>query len=120
MIYVFNSVFGTGTCMDLNSWLLFWSAAHFWIDASNLSVWLCFAWRILVKVLCDDIKGQVVFPCDDEITTFQAATEAKYSCLKNCWGAMDRLKLLLKRSCDEMIQNMFYNGWTHDHYVQKS
>ena len=48
------------------------------------------------------------------------SSSIKYSCLKNCWGAMDGLKLLLKRSCDEMIQNMFYNGWTHDHYVPQS
>jgi hypothetical protein len=30
---------------------------------------------------------------------------------------MDGLKLRLERSGDATIQNNFYNGWTHDHYV---
>ena len=30
---------------------------------------------------------------------------------------MDGLKLYLEQSSNIVIQNMFYNGWTHDHYV---
>ncbi len=30
---------------------------------------------------------------------------------------MDGLKLYLEQSGDQVIQNMFYNGWIHDHYV---
>ena len=30
---------------------------------------------------------------------------------------MDGLKLYLEQAGDTIIQNMFYNGWTHDHYV---
>lgn len=30
---------------------------------------------------------------------------------------MDGLKLYLEKSPDHVIQNQFYNGWTHDHYV---
>ncbi len=30
---------------------------------------------------------------------------------------MDGLKLYLEQSGDQVIQNMFYNRWTHDHYV---
>eukprot|EP00957_Ditylum_brightwellii_P103360 7876557-Ditylum_brightwellii.AAC.1 len=31
--------------------------------------------------------------------------------------AMDGLKLYLHQSSDHEIQNSFYNGWYHDHYV---
>ena len=30
---------------------------------------------------------------------------------------MDGLKLYLAQSSDSVIQNMFYNGWTHDQYI---
>ncbi len=30
---------------------------------------------------------------------------------------MDGLKLYLEQSGDVVLQNMFYNGWTHDPYV---
>ena len=30
---------------------------------------------------------------------------------------MDGLKLLLEKAGEESIQNMFYNGQSHDHYV---
>jgi len=30
---------------------------------------------------------------------------------------MDDLKLMLEQSGDALIQERFYNGWTHDHYV---
>jgi hypothetical protein len=30
---------------------------------------------------------------------------------------MECLKLMLEQSGDALIQEQFYNGWTHDHYV---
>jgi hypothetical protein len=30
---------------------------------------------------------------------------------------MDGLKLMLEQSRDALIQEQFYNGWMHDHYV---
>ncbi len=30
---------------------------------------------------------------------------------------MDGLKLMLEQSGDALIQEQFYNGWMHDHYV---
>jgi hypothetical protein len=56
-------------------------------------------------------------PMDEELQEFIRVIEAKYPALKDCWGAMDGLKLLLDQSGDVKIQEWFYNGWTHDHYV---
>ena len=30
---------------------------------------------------------------------------------------MDGLKLYLEQASDCVVQNRYYNGWTHDHYV---
>jgi hypothetical protein len=30
---------------------------------------------------------------------------------------MDGLNLTLEQSCDALIQEQYYEGWTHDHYV---
>lgn len=89
----------------------------FGLTASHLSLWLRFARRLVVKILRDDPIAQVSIPTDDEIANFEAAIQAKYPALTNCWGAMDGLKIRLERSGEECVQNIFYNGWTHDHYV---
>jgi hypothetical protein len=68
-------------------------------------------------VLREDQNGTVVMPNNDEIDSFIAAICAKYPALRNCWGAMDGLKLRVERSGHHQIQNIFFNGWTHDHYV---
>ncbi len=37
--------------------------------------------------------------------------------LSDVWCTMDGLKVMLEQSGDALIQEQFYNGWTHDHYV---
>ncbi len=64
-----------------------------------------------------DSLAKVTVPTNLDIRNFETAIEAKYPALSNCWGAMDGLKLRLERAGNQRIQNMFYNGWTHDHYV---
>ena len=56
-------------------------------------------------------------PTDDELDEFIATIAVKYPALTNCWGAMDGLKLRLERAGNNNMQNNYYNGWTHDHYV---
>jgi hypothetical protein len=46
-----------------------------------------------------------------------AAFGARHSLLDDCWATMDGLKLYLQQSGNFVIQERFYNGWTHDHYV---
>ncbi len=89
----------------------------FGLTPGQLSLWLRFSRRLVVKVLRDDPHAKVMIPSDMEIRSFEAAIVAKYPALTNCWGAMDGLKLRLQRAGDQRVQNMFFNGWTHDHYV---
>lgn len=37
--------------------------------------------------------------------------------LRSVYEAADGLKLLLGQTGDSVIQEMFYNGWSQDHYV---
>eukprot|EP00957_Ditylum_brightwellii_P168620 12834497-Ditylum_brightwellii.AAC.1 len=43
----------------------------------------------------------------------------KYPLLKDekVFAAMDIIKIYLEQSSDHAVQNAFYNGWKHDHYV---
>jgi hypothetical protein len=70
-----------------------------------------------VKILRDEPLAKVQMPTENEVTEFEKAIKAKYPALKKCWGAMDGLKLRLERAGDDDTQNIFYNGWTHDHYI---
>jgi len=62
-------------------------------------------------------KAAVTMPSDEEIKAFQDSITARYSTLENVYAVADRLKLYLQQSGDAVRQNMFYNGWTDDHYV---
>ena len=37
--------------------------------------------------------------------------------LSDVWATMDGIKLTLQQSGTYVIQDVFYNGWTYDHYV---
>ena len=87
----------------------------FGLTANPLSVWLRFGRRILVKVLAGHPDARVELPSPQEVTRFKQLIRNKYPNLVNIWAAMDGLKLLV--ATNEAVQNMFYNGWTHDHYV---
>ena len=51
------------------------------------------------------------------IEGYKAAVQLQHPSLTDVWCTMDGLKLFLEQCGDTVIQNMFYNGWTHDHYV---
>ena len=41
----------------------------------------------------------------------------KYPYCADVWAALDGLKACIQKSTDDNVQNQFYNGWTHGHYV---
>lgn len=91
---------------------------HFGLTRSSLSTWVRFARRIIIKVLIRLDDAAVRLPTDNEIYGFMEAIEQKYPLLKDCWGAMDGLKLRIQRpGGDNKTQSLFYNGWTHGHYI---
>lgn len=89
----------------------------FGVTHTVCSLFLRFSRRILLKVLAEDEYAAVRLPSRDEITTFQRVISDKYPSIPDVFAVADGLKLHLEQSNDPVLQNAFYNGWTHGHYV---
>lgn len=89
----------------------------FGMTATSVSMYIRFARRIVVLLLHDDEMAKLQIPTDDRIREYMDAVAAKHPRLQGVWCTMDGLKLYLQQSPKTVIQNRFYNGWTHDHYV---
>jgi hypothetical protein len=89
----------------------------FGLTAGHLSLWMRFGRRLFLRVLQEEQNGAVEMPDDNKIDSFVLSINEKYPLLCNCWGAMDGLKLRVEKAGDCQIQNMFFNGWQHDHYI---
>lgn len=73
--------------------------------------------RILLKVLTNDEYAAVRVPTSAEVTSFREAISTKYPSLPDVFAVADGLKINLQQAHDPVLQNAFYNGWTHGHYV---
>ncbi len=89
----------------------------FGLTYTNLSVYLRFGVRLFVKTFRDDLLARVSIPSADKIKSFKEAFAAWHLILIDCWVTMDGLKLFLQQSGNAIIQERYYNGWMHDHYV---
>ncbi len=89
----------------------------FGITGSRISKWLWFGRRILIAILCNHPDTGLKIPSVARIRQYKVEIEARHPSLMDVWCTIDRLKLYLKQSGDSAIQNMFYNGWTQNHYV---
>ena len=89
----------------------------FGMTFSNLDDYLLFAKWIIVKVLRKDQRTQVRIPSSEKIEEYKEMVRNWHPFLTDVWCTMDGLKITLEQSGDALIQERFYNGWTHDHYV---
>jgi hypothetical protein len=89
----------------------------FGLTYTNLSVYLRFGIRLIVETFQHDPIAGVRIPTAERIETFKDAFAARHPLLNDCWATMDGLKLYLQASGNAEIQERYYNGWTHDHYV---
>ena len=89
----------------------------FGLTYSNLCVYLRFGIRIFVETFQNNPLARVSIPSREEIDSFQAAFAERHPLLNDCWATMDGLKLYLQSAGHADIQEQFYNGWAHDHYV---
>ena len=83
----------------------------------NLDNYLLFAKRIIVKVLRNDQWAHVRLPSSEKIEEYKEMVRNWHPFLTDVWCTMDGLKITLEQSSDALIQEHFYNAWTHDHYV---
>lgn len=89
----------------------------FGLTYSNLSVYLRFGIRLIVETFRNDPLARVRIPSGEEIESFKEAFATRHPLLSDCWATMDGLKLYLQAAGHAEIQEKYYNGWTHDHYV---
>ena len=84
-----------------------------------LSLWIRFGRRILIKVLKKNKFAKIKLPTAEEWELFVAAVKKRHPILggKRVGCTMDGIKFYLQEAPTTTIQNRFYNGWTHDHYV---
>ena len=89
----------------------------FGVTLGRLSIWNRFARRIIIFGLINHPLARVAMPSEDELLSYVSAISAKYPILTDVWGAMDGLKIHLHASTDGAVQNRFYNGWLHSHFI---
>ena len=80
-------------------------------------IYIRFGRRLLIQILKNDADAAIKMPSNHDVKNYQDAIKEKHPSLDRVWCTMDGLKLYLQQSSDFRIQNNFYNGWTHDHYV---
>ena len=73
--------------------------------------------HVLVRVLMGIGKSTVQIPGDDTIHQFMDVGGRWHPYLNQCWCTLDGLKITVECSGCEDDQNIFYNGWTCNHYV---
>ena len=91
----------------------------FGATVSVVSLYRRFARRLVYRIFVKDKHSRVKLPTNEEVEQFKQAFRSKHTLLNDVYCVVDGLKLQLEQSGDCVIQNMFYNGWTHDHYVGK-
>ncbi len=89
----------------------------FGMTYTNLNDYLLFAKRIIVMVSQEHPMAEVQIPSTQKIEECVQMVNRRHPYLLDVWCTMDGLKLMLEQSGNALIQEQFYNGWTHDHYV---
>ena len=79
--------------------------------------WLKFARRVLLVCLINDPDARITLPTEADVKKYQEAIGAKYPEVAEVWAAADGLKLCVEASGNYCTQNMFFNGYTHGHYI---
>ena len=83
----------------------------------HTNTWLRFGRRMLLMSILNIPEAKVGLPTNEKVKFYQEAIAARHSSLVNVYCFADGLKLPFQ-SCEGLTeQSMFYNGWTHGHYV---
>ena len=89
----------------------------FGLTSSPMYKWLNFGKKVLIASIQDDDDSKVRCPTVIGIRAYQLAIINKYSMVSEAYEALDGLKLSIQEAGNDSDQNMFFNGWTHCHYV---
>jgi hypothetical protein len=87
------------------------------VTHSVMALFIRFGCRLLIMMLRDDSNARVAPLLEAAVRMYLEVIKTKYPLLGDVYAMADGLKLRLEASWRSEIQNVFYNGWTHDHYV---
>ncbi len=79
--------------------------------------YLRFGKRIIIEVLKNDDFAKISLPSAEKVGEYCAAVKQRHPDLDNVWATMDGIKLTIQVAPSDDVQRIFYNGWTHGHYV---
>jgi hypothetical protein len=84
---------------------------------SVLALFLHYSIKLLYKVLKEEPSARIDIPSVEEIRGYQEVISRHFPLLNGTWCVVDGLKIPIQKSGDEEIQNAFYNGWLHCHFI---
>jgi hypothetical protein len=80
--------------------------------------WLKFGKSLVLSILQHHPDARIMKPNAAEFLPYSKAISSQYHHVQDVWAApCDGVKLTMQASMDDITQNMFYNGWTHGHYI---
>jgi len=100
-----------------NQRILVFPTNDFGATHSILALFLRCSIKLLYKVLKEEPSSRVEIPSVDEIRDYQEVVSSHFPVLNGTWCVVDGLKIPIQKSGDEEIQNAYYNGWLHSHFV---
>lgn len=89
----------------------------FGMTGTCVSDYIQFGIRILIQLLQELEEAKIYIPSINYVELMKQLVRNKHPLLEDVWCTMDGLKLMIETSSKEDDQNNYYNGWTHDHYV---
>jgi hypothetical protein len=73
--------------------------------------------KLLFKMLKEEVDARVALPSAAKIRHYQEVVRTNFPDLDGSWRVMDGLKNPIPKSGDKSMQNAYYNGWLHSHFV---
>lgn len=89
----------------------------FGLTGMHFNVWLKFGRRMLYKALSSVKEVLPTWPSAERIQQMKDAVIEKHDHLHDVFCVADGLKVHFQQSSNVNIQAMYYNGWTHGHYI---
>ncbi len=68
-------------------------------------------------MLKEEEHTQVEIPSCEQFNACQEKIVANFPDLNRVWCVMHGLEIPIQKLADEAMQNAYYNGWLHDHFV---
>ena len=73
--------------------------------------------KLLVSILYNRDDAKVRIPSPQAVESYKVAINNQHPNLHDVYGVVDRVRLYLQQSGNEVIPHKFYIAWKRDHFV---